>query len=157
MEIDLAAAALAGLIGTAAMTVVLYAGIMMMPAQMTMNLLYMEGSMVVERRVPAYVVGGMLHAMMGVGFAVVHVGLYQVLNIESGFALWGLAIGLAHAVMMGAVGLPMVGAIHPVIRAGRMKAPGFMVMNHPMGTVVGFFVVHAIFGVTTALVYQAIA
>ncbi|MBI4306343.1 MAG: hypothetical protein HY678_08485, partial [Chloroflexi bacterium] len=46
MEWDAGAAVIAGLAATAVMTMVLYMGIAMMPRQMTMNILYMEGSMV---------------------------------------------------------------------------------------------------------------
>ena len=98
----------------------------------------------------------MIHTMMGVVIALVHVAIYKVLGIESGFAVWGLAIGIGHAVLVGGMGMPMIGMIHPLIRSGQLMAPGFMVTNHPMGTVVGFFMVHAVFGVVTGLTYEAI-
>ena len=156
MEIDLGAAIAAGLVATAAMTAVLYMGIGMMPMQMTMNLLYMEGSMVVAQRTQAFLLGAMMHTMMGVAFAVLHVALYRAFGIESGLAVWGLAIGIGHAALIGAIGMPMVGAIHPLVRSGRLIAPGFMLTSHPMGTVVGFFMVHAIFGAVTGLVYESL-
>ena len=80
-----------------------------------------------------------MHTMVGVAFALLHVAIYQVLGFESGLAVWGLGIGIGHALFAGAVGMPMIGMIHPLIRSGQLLAPGFMVTNHPMGTGAGFF------------------
>jgi hypothetical protein len=72
MDINTGGAVIAGLVATGAMTMVLYAGIGMMPKQMTMNFLYMKGTMAVTDRTQAYLLG----AMMSVIFALIHVGLY---------------------------------------------------------------------------------
>lgn len=86
MEYSVGAAIGAGLVATAVMTAVLYMGIWMMPRQMTTNLLYTLGSVATPSRLAAYAIGAMMHAMMGVMFALVHTGLYQASDVESGLA-----------------------------------------------------------------------
>ena len=87
MEYNIGAAIGAGLVGTWVMGAVLYMGIAMMPRQMTMNLLYMLGTMMTRNRVAAYTVGAMIHTVNGIVFALIHTGVYQgLLGLESGLA-----------------------------------------------------------------------
>ncbi len=53
MEYNFGAAILAGVVGTVVMTALLYMGLGMMPRQMTMNLLYMLGTMMTRNKVMA--------------------------------------------------------------------------------------------------------
>ena len=154
MDFSAGAAIGAGLVATAVMTVVLYMGIAMMPKQMTMNLLYMLGTMVTRSKTPAYVVGGMMHAMMGIVFALIHAGVYAGLDIESGLVGWGLLLGLVHWLVVG-MGIGMVGTMHPMMRSGEMMAPGLFVKNHPLMTVMGFLMLHLIYGLLVGLLYEA--
>ena len=151
MEFSVGSAVVAGLVGTAVMTLVLYMGIAMMPKQMTMNLLYMLGTMVTRDKVPAYVIGGMLHTVMGVVFALGHAGIYTALDVTSSLGS-GLLLGMVHWLMVG-VGMAMVPKMHPLMRSGEMQAPGLFVKNHPPMTVAGFLMLHIIYGVLVAVVY----
>lgn len=154
MELDVVAAVIAGLVGTAVMTVVLYAGIVMMPQQMTMNLLYMLGTMMTRNKGMAYVVGAMMHTLMGIIFALIHALGYQVLSIESGFLLWGLIFGFVHYLVVG-MGMGMVGSMHQLMRSGELESPGFFVKNYPAMTAMGFLMLHLLYGVVVSVVYEA--
>jgi hypothetical protein len=136
------------------MTAVLYMGIAMMPKQMTMNLLYMLGTMVTVSKAPAYIVGGTMHAMIGIVFALIYAGVYTGLGIESGLVGWGLLFGLVHWLVVG-MGIGVVGTMHPMMRRGTMQAPGFFVKNHPLMTVMGFLMLHLIYGLLVGLLYEA--
>ncbi|MDA0263603.1 MAG: hypothetical protein O3A93_05690 [Chloroflexi bacterium] len=150
---DYPAAIWAGLIGGAAMTAVLYMGIFVMPGQMKMNLLYILGSMMFGERTIAYMSGAMMHATMSVAFALAHVGLYQAFGLEANLAAWGLVFGAAHWAMTG-MALGMMPAMHPRIKDGTLAAPGPFAMGYPMGTAIGFLVLHLIFGVLVGALYE---
>lgn len=154
MDFSAGAAIGAGLVATAVMTALLYMGIAMMPKQMTMNLLYMLGTMATRSKMPAYVVGGMMHAMMGVVFGLIHAGVYTALDVDSGFAVMGLLLGFVHWLMVG-VGLGMVPQMHPLMKSGEMMAPGIFVKNHPPLTVMGFLMLHLLYGLVVGLAYEA--
>jgi len=74
----------AGLVATKAMTAVLYIGISMMPKQMTMNLLYMLDTMVTQIKTAAYLISGVMHAIMGIVFGLIHACIYTSLDVDSG-------------------------------------------------------------------------
>ena len=77
MDFDGGAALVAGLAGGAAMVVILYMGMAMMPTQMRMNLLRLLGTMMLPDGTMAYVAGTMIHAVMSIAFALAHVGANQ--------------------------------------------------------------------------------
>ena len=156
MSFDGGAAIGAGLIGGAAMSVLLYMGIAMMPRQMKMNLFLMLGTMMFSRKGVAYVSGGMMHAAMSVVFGLVHVALYTAFGLESALVAWGIVFGVGHWLISG-MGLGMVPMMHPVIKRGEMTAPGAFALNYPPMTAIGFFMLHIIFGVLVAVTYTAIA
>ncbi|MFQ5795630.1 MAG: hypothetical protein ACE5JP_11345 [Candidatus Bipolaricaulia bacterium] len=154
MPYDAGAAVLAGLVGTAVMTVIMYMGIAMMPQKMTMNILYMLGTMMVRGKVAAYMVGAMIHAMMGIIFALIHTGLYQAFDLESNLAGWGILFGAGHWLVVG-MGMGMIGMMHPLMRSGEMQAPGVFVKNYPAMTAMGFLMVHLIYGLLVGVLYEA--
>ena len=154
MDWDFGAAVLAGLVATGVMTILLYMGRMMMPEKMTMNILHMEGTMVTRNTGQAYVAGFMMHFMLGVGFAIIHTLLFQVFDLESDLVLWGIGFGIGHWVLVG-IGMGMMGGIHPMMKNGDMLAPGAFVKNFPPMTVMGFLMVHIVYGLTVGLVYDA--
>ncbi|MBI4289382.1 MAG: hypothetical protein HY671_13270 [Chloroflexi bacterium] len=154
MEFNAGAAIGAGLAGTAAMTAILYMGVAMMPRQMTMNLLYMLGTMLTRRKGAAYVVGAMMHTMMGIVFALIYAGAFRAFALQSGLIGWGVLFGFVHWVAVG-IGIAMVGAVHPMVRSGQMAAPGIFVKNHPPLTVMGFLMLHLLYGLAVGALYGA--
>jgi len=72
---DFGAAIVAGVVGTVVMTAILYMGMAMMPRQITMNLLYMLGTMMTRDKVMAYGIGTMMHGTMGIVLGLIHIAV----------------------------------------------------------------------------------
>ena len=151
---DFPAAIGAGLISGAVMAAVLYMGIAMMPAQMKMNLFYLLGSMMLRERVMIYMAGAMAHAAMSIVFALIHVGIYEAVDLESNLVAWGLLFGFVHYITSG-MALGMMSMIHPRIRAGELQAPGAYALSYPKATAAGFLMLHLLFGVLVGGLYDA--
>ena len=168
------AAVLGGLVGGAAMIAILYPMMWMIPSQMKMNLLKLLGTMFVPVGAAAYVVGMMMHAMMSVGFGLIHGALLEGVGVESVGAALGLGVlfGLAHAVITGSMLgvmplmhlrmrpaqpklMPAMAGIAPGPDEELLDPPGFFGLNYPMPTVMGFFMLHIVFGVVVAGLYAA--
>ena len=155
MDYNIGAAIGAGLVATAVMTAILYMGIAMMPKQMTMNLLYMLGTMMkTPGSAVIYASGAVIHVMMGVVFALIHTGLYVAFDLTEGLVLWGLLFGFLHWVIFG-IGLGMMRPMHQGIRNGTVQDPGMFAMNLPAMTVMGALMLHLVFGVTVGGLYEA--
>ena len=144
----------AGLVGGGVMVVLLYVGIAMMPRQMRMNLLLMLGSMTGRTDAYAYVIGLMMHAMLSAIFGLIHGAIFAAGDIEDGVLLWGALFGAAHARMTGTM-LAMMPVMHPLMRDGRMEAPGLFALRLGGPTAMGFFMLHVVFGVVVAGPYAA--
>ena len=155
MEYSFGAAIVAGVVGTVVMTALLYMGLVMMPRQMTMNLLYMLGTMMTGNKVMAYGIGTMMHGTMGIAFGLLHIAVFQALGLVSAVALWGLLFGFVHYLIVG-MGMGMIGTMHALMRSGQMPAPGLYVRNFPAMTVMGFLMLHLVYGLVVALLYEAL-
>lgn len=154
MDWDFGATLLAGLVATGVMTVMLYMGRAMMPEKMPMNILLMEGTMVTRNTGQAYMAGFMMHFMMGVVFAIIHTLLFDAFDLTDDLLFWGILFGAGHWVMAG-MGMGMMGNMHPMMRKGEMMAPGFFLKNFPGMTMMGFLMVHIVYGLVVGLVYDA--
>ena len=154
MDFEVGAAIGAGLIAGAAMSMLLYMGIGMMPKQMKMNLFLMLGTMMVRDRPMAYVAGAMMHAVMSIVFGLIHVALFIAFDLEGSVAAWGIVLGLGHWLVAG-MGLGMMPIMHPLIRRGEMQAPGVLARGYPLPTAAGFFMLHIVFGVLMRALYAA--
>ena len=155
MDFNIGAAIIAGVVATVVMTIVMYMGRAMMPQQMPMNILHMLGTMMTRSTGPAYVMGTMMHGVMGIVFALIHVAVFVAFGLEALLA-WGILFGVVHWVIAG-MGMGMMGTMHPVMRSGEMMAPGPFVKNLPMMNVMGFLMVHVIYGLVVGRIYQAFA
>ena len=134
---------LAGIVATAAMTALMYAAPLMgMPK---MDIATMLGTMFVANPGPAFWFGMMIHLMMG---TVMFPAIYRfVLQPGSGSGTGrGVSFGLLLWAAANLIVMPMMGAIHPMVKSGRMPAPGFLMLNlgvmAPMGSLIG----HLIYG-----------
>ena len=154
MDYSAGAAVGAGAVAAAAMGGILYMGIAVMPRQMTMNLFYMLGSMMTRNTVMAYGIGAMVHIAMGVVFALIHTGIYQAADLESNLVAWGLLIGFVHWIVVG-MGMGMMGSVHPRMKSGELDAPGVFVKNYPTMTVMGFLMLHLVYGLLVGVFYEA--
>lgn len=138
---ELGAALLAGLIGTAAMTALMMLAPMMgMPR---MKITSMLGTMFIEPSSAANIIGVMIHFVMGAVFGVIY-GLLWDLGLGSASARWGIVIGLIHGILA-MVTMPIMMNMHP--RPPEMQ-PG-------MGMAAGLLLGHAVFGLVVALLYAA--
>ena len=155
MEYNFGAAIVAGLVGTVVMTAILYMGMAMMPRQMTMNLLYMLGTMMTRDKVMAYGIGTMMHGTMGIVLGLIHIGVFQAFGLVSAVAAWGLLFGFVHYLIVG-MGMGMMGIMHPLMRNGQMPAPGLFVRNFPPMTVMGFLMLHLVYRLVVALLYDGL-
>ena len=147
-------AILAGLAGTAAMTMLMYvAPLMGMPK---MDIVRMLGSMFTSTRGVAtgqgtvsdsnqgltIGLGLMIHFMMGAVFALIYALLWS-LGIGSATWLWGLIFGLVHGMMAIAM-MPLMMRMHP--NPPQMAGGPLVMAGQLMG--------HMVYGLVVALVYS---
>jgi hypothetical protein len=109
LEFDFGPALVAGLAGTAVMTAIMYMGFLM---AMRMDMPMMLGTMFLRKGPAAWLLGVMMHFMMGAAFFVVYAAVFNVLDLETSLAGWGALFGLAHGVAAG-MAMGMMGAMHP--------------------------------------------
>jgi len=134
-------AIIAGLVGTAVMTMMMYlAPKMGMPK---MDILGMLGSMFTADKKTASWLGGMIHFMMGAIFAIIFALLWNA-GIGNATWLWGLIFGAVHGVVA-IMAMPMMMRMHP--RPPQMDSGSMMMVGQMMG--------HLVFGLVVALVYTA--
>lgn len=155
MDFDIGRAILGGLVGTVSMTVVMYMGAMMgMKMDMPMTL----GTMLFPKGPAAWVVGLMMHLMMGVVFFIIYAALFTALNIESGIIGWSALFGAIHALMAGAA-FGMMPSVHPRMAAeptpGTVSAPGYFGVKMGMMGPVALIVVHVVYGLVAGAIYAA--
>ena len=151
---DYVAAISAGLIAGAATAALLYMGITMMPAQMKLNLFYLLGSMMLRKPGLIYLAGAMTYGVMSIESALIHVGIYEAVDLESNLVAWGLLFGFVHYILTG-MALGMLPMMHPRIRAGELQAPGAYALSYPKATAAGFLMLHLVFGVLVGALYDA--
>lgn len=147
--INWGAVIVAGLVATAVITMLMYAGpVMGMPK---MDIAQMIGSMVLPVGGNAFAMGMLMHFVMGVIFAIVYALVWLGLEITPSW--WtGLIFGAVHFVVA-AMGMGMMSFVHPEIKAGRLSNPmggGVRGMTGMLGMLIG----HLVFGVVVALIYR---
>ena len=134
----------AGFVATAGMTALMYAAPMMgMPK---MDIATMLGTMFVASPGPAFWLGIMVHLMMG---AILFPTIYRfVLQPASGTGTGkGVLFGLLLWAAANLMAMPMMGAIHPMVKSGMMPAPGFLMLNLGMMAPMGSLIGHLLYGV----------
>jgi uncharacterized membrane protein YagU involved in acid resistance len=140
-------AVVAGIAGTAAISIVMAIAPMMgMP---NMDIVGMLSTMFGK---PNRMLGWIMHMMMGIIFALIYSFLWSSgigsLNIGS-----GLLFGAVHWLLVGLV-MGMIPMLHMGIQKGDVAAPGLWMMNAGGAMAfVGGLVGHLVFGLVVALVY----
>jgi len=134
---------LAGFVATAAMTALMYLAPMMgMPK---MDIATMLGSMFLTSLGAAFWLGLMIHLMMGTLLFPVTYRLALQPSAGSGTGrgiIFGLILWAAANLMV----MPMMGAIHPMVKSGMMPAPGFLMLNLGLMAPVGSLIGHLLYG-----------
>lgn len=154
MDFEIGPAIGAGLIAGGIMIVPLYLGLVMIPSQMKMNLFVLLGTMMIKDRGMAFVAGAMMHAVMSIVFALIHVAFFVAFGIDSALPAWGILFGFVHWMVSG-MGMGMMPMMHPLIRNGEMEAPGPFALSFPPMTAMGFLMLHILFGVMVGTFYEA--
>ncbi len=145
-------AIIAGLAGTAVMTVLMYmAKAMGMPMDMPriLGLMFTKP----ENKVGTYIVGLMAHFMNGVIFALIYATLFTVLGL-AGWT-WGLVFGAVHGVMAGLV-MGMMHLVHPNMGPGKeLPALGLFAKNISPMAPAGLIMLHLVYGAIVGAIYVA--
>jgi len=146
---NILAAIVSGVVGTAVMTMVMVmAPKMGMPK---MDIIGMLGTMFSKDSNRA--MGGGMHLMMGIIFALIYAVLWNA-GIGSATVVGGLIFGVVHWLISGLMmgGVPMM---HAGVKAGTVTAPGiYMTNSGGMMSFMGGLIGHAIFGIVVALTYS---
>jgi hypothetical protein len=158
MDFELGTAILAGLAGTAAMTTVMYMGFAM---NMRMDMPMTLGTMFLPKGPAAWVLGLMLHFMMGAVFFIIYGALFDAFAVNSGVAGVGALFGLVHGVAAGAA-MGMMPVMHPrMVTAGGpgesegVVNPGFFATTYGAMGAMALIGVHVLYGLVGGLVYAA--
>lgn len=154
MEFNTGAAVAAGVLAGLVMIVPIYMGLAMMPRHMKMDLLKLMGTMMTPLSGMTYPIGLMAHLGASIVFALIHVAFFNLFDIDSSLAAWGILFGLVHAAITG-MAFGMMPSMHRGIKDGIVEAPGVMALNYPRATTIGFVMVHVIFGVLVGAFYEA--
>lgn len=134
---------LAGFAATAAMTASMYLAPMMgMPE---MDIATMLGTMFLGSLGAAFWLGMMIHLMMGtLLFPVIY--RFALQPGSGGGTGRGLLFGLILWAAANLMVMPMMGAIHPMVKSGMMPAPGFLMLNLGIMAPVGSLLGHLLYG-----------
>jgi hypothetical protein len=148
---NIVAVIVAGLVGTAAMSLLMVMGPKMGIPKMA--IWEMLGSMF--DRQGNNTLGWMAHIMMGVVFALVYAALWSA-GLGAPTLLWGALFGVIHFFIVGLMmgGLPIM---HAGMKAGTVQAPGVLMLNSGVMGLMGGLTGHILYGVVVASVYAAIA
>ena len=124
-----------------------------------MNIPFMLGTMFTMNRDRAHLVGIMFHLMNGWLFALIYIAAFH----QRGEATWwfGAGIGLAHAITVLAVFMPVLPAMHrnmasetegPTLRA-QLEPPGFFGLNYGIQTPIAALLAHIGYGALLGVLY----
>ena len=149
--IDLVRALIGGLLGTVAFTALIYmAPLMGFPP---MDLVTMLGTMFVSDPSAAFLPGLAVHVMIGLILSLGYAFFFARL-LPGRPWLRGALYGVIPWVVAMVVVMPMMGLVHPLVRAGAMPDPGFFLMG--MGTImapVGSLIGHLVYGAALGAIY----
>ncbi len=153
MAIDWVNAMWAGLIATAVMTILMYVARAM---GMPMDMPRMLGLMFIgpDSSGLVYVLGLLVHFMMGVVFSIVYALLFNAFDLDPSWR-WGALFGAVHGVIAG-MAFGMMPAMHPRMGRGEvLDAPGPFGINYGAMVPVGVITLHVVFGAVVGWVYGA--
>jgi hypothetical protein len=125
-----------------------------------MSMTYLLGTMFTPDRDRARLVGMLVHLLNGWAFALVYIAIFHATG-RSGWG-FGALIGLCHALVVLAVLMPVLPAIHPRMAsedAGpdtrrRLEPPGFMALHYGPQTPIWSIVAHVLYGAFLGALYH---
>lgn len=132
----------AGVIGGATMSVLMWLARVM---GMEINLSMLLGTMIVLPPGPvAWITGFLVHLTISGLIALLYAWGFEHVTHRAGWSV-GVGFSVVHAIVAGLV-FGVVPAMHPLIQAGKMPAPGMFLANKGPVYIVAFFVLHAVYG-----------
>jgi hypothetical protein len=143
----------AGFLGAVVMTVFMI--VLRTLGLTSMNLEAMLGSMVTS--IPdfgSWGLGFLIHLIAGGLFGIVYGFLMESLR-RTGWSV-GVGIAVVHTVLSG-LAMPLIGAMHPLVRTGQMPAPGMFASALGGTGVVLFIALHLLFGAIVGKYYVALS
>ncbi len=151
---SLSGAILAGFIGTALMTISIYAGKLM---GLSFDMPRTIGLMFVDKDSRSlYVVGLLVHFLIGAVFAIFYALIFWLVGATQSFimlAAWGTILGALHGVGIGAF-MGVMPQFHPRTGPGMaIEPPGYFGRNYGIAMPMGIVVMHMIFGAVFSVVY----
>lgn len=168
MTFEFLPALIAGLVATLVMS-----AMMTMSASMGMTRMppmpLVIGTMMSGEADRARRIGAMIHYVVlgAIVFGLLYGALFTAFDSSS--VLTGILIGAAHGVVVGAIGMPMMPAVHPRMTTDSdgpavdtsdgsvvLSAPGFFGVHWGAMTPMGLIVGHVVYGLIAALVYGAL-
>jgi len=151
VDFNFLAAIIAGLVGTAAMTM-----LMMMAPKMGMPKMDIPGMLGSMFGAPGNrMMGLVMHFMMGVIFAIVYGLLFSA--VTANIILLGVIFGIGHWFVVG-IAMGMMPMMHAGIKSGDVPEPGmFMTKMGGMMGAVGSLMGHVLFGLVVGIVYGLVA
>jgi uncharacterized membrane protein YagU involved in acid resistance len=124
-----------------------------------MNIPYLLGTIFTPDRDRAKFIGFFLHFANGWVFSLVYVAAFQVLQRATWW--FGAMIGLAQAIFVLTMALPILPALHPrmaseqygptVVR--QLEPPGFLGLHYGIRTPISVLIAHVIFGAILGAFY----
>ena len=157
MEIMWLQAIAAGIVGTALMTLAIFAGKIM---GLGSDMVRVLGLAFVSEENPTrlYAVGLVVHFMFGALFGIVYAVLLTAVGVAAfvgAAASWGAIFGILHGFTVGAA-LGALPVVHPRMGSeGVLQAPGLFGRNIGVGMPVALVLLHIIYGATAGVVYSA--
>lgn len=150
---------IAGVIGGAVMTVLMFMGRMM--GMTAMNLEMAMGSMITQTiGSTSWIIGFVMHLMISGLIALVYAFGFENITHKAGW-LTGAGFGVIHVIIAG-IFMGMMGMMHPLMVSsqpvpdGRLLAPGYFAMNFGMMTTVAFIMLHLIYGAIVGAFYAPV-
>ncbi|GAB4337803.1 MAG: hypothetical protein Kow0010_25980 [Dehalococcoidia bacterium] len=159
MDFDPGTAILAGLVATAVMTALMYAGASMMSVRMDMPM--MLGTMMMPPGSAARMAGLVMHFVAGTVFFIIYAALFDAFGIDSTVAGWAALFGLVHGVLAGLmmVMMPMMhsrmATAGAVAGSGEVEAPGLFGKNLGQMAPMAIVALHVVFGLVGGAIYAA--
>lgn len=145
---NLSRAFTAGVLGAAAMSVLLFIG---RQVGMDVSIESMMGTLFLPPGPTAFWVGLAMHLMISGLIALVYAWAFETVTRRASAGL-GAAFALVHVLIAGVVMGGMIPVVHPLIPE-QMPGPGYFLSNHgSMGTA-AFVVLHLVFGAIVGAMY----
>lgn len=145
-SVNWSSAAVAGIGATLVMTALLYMANAV--GMVHMDMVKTLGTMFVAPGATAYVVGGIMHLMMGIIFAAIYALAYQATGLASNWKT-GLGFGFIHWIVAG-IGLGLLPLVHPPMP----MTPGFFLVHQGMMGILGLLMLHLVYGAVVGAMYR---